>query len=321
MFEPFAEVPLYPLVFPVFWGAALFFTLAMARHLRVFAAARNAGPIPRRTSAARLAGTIRYGLVQTRMFRDLSRGRHALRDLLGLRPAHDRHGERRHGRPHPGDPRDPVRRRPVGRGHGDAERRRGRRARRRRVRDLAARRRPAGAAHADAPRDRHPAAHRRRRRDRAARPGVRGRGARPDRRGDRLEPARRGADGAGSRPARRAVRGQLVGAHRARGGVPVLPAVREAPPHRHGDPEHRAAQARAARAAAGDGPRGRGRDVRHPHGRRPVVEGPARRVHLHRVRPLPAGLSGLEHRQAAQPQDVHHGHPARGRSRRSATSR
>jgi drug/metabolite transporter (DMT)-like permease len=28
VFEPFAEVPLYPLVFPVFWGAAIFFTLA-----------------------------------------------------------------------------------------------------------------------------------------------------------------------------------------------------------------------------------------------------------------------------------------------------
>ena len=64
--------------------------------------------------------------------------------------------------------------------------------------------------------------------------------------------------------------------------------------------------------AAGDGPRGRGRDVRHPDGRRPVVEGPARRLHLHRVRPLPAGVPRLEHRQAAQPQDVHHGHPPRG---------
>ena len=31
MFEPFAEVPAYPLVFPVFWGAAAFFALAMAK--------------------------------------------------------------------------------------------------------------------------------------------------------------------------------------------------------------------------------------------------------------------------------------------------
>jgi Fe-S oxidoreductase len=72
MFEPFANVPFYPLVFPLFWGAAAFFALAMARHLRVFAAARNASPTER--PLARLAGTIRYGLVQTRMFRDPAAG-------------------------------------------------------------------------------------------------------------------------------------------------------------------------------------------------------------------------------------------------------
>ena len=44
MFPAFADVPGYPLVFPLFWGAAAFFVLAMARHLRVFAAARNASP-------------------------------------------------------------------------------------------------------------------------------------------------------------------------------------------------------------------------------------------------------------------------------------
>ena len=47
-------VPLYPLVFPLFWGAAAFFVLAMARHLRVFAAARNASPTDR--PLARLCG-------------------------------------------------------------------------------------------------------------------------------------------------------------------------------------------------------------------------------------------------------------------------
>ena len=50
----------------------------------------------------------------------------------------------------------------------------------------------------------------------------------------------------------------------------------------------------------------------------PRLEGPPRRLHLHRVRPLPGGLPGLEHRQAAQPQDLHHGHPGhvgRGRAR------
>ena len=37
-FPVFADVPFYPLVFPLFWGAAVVFVLAMARHLRVFAA-------------------------------------------------------------------------------------------------------------------------------------------------------------------------------------------------------------------------------------------------------------------------------------------
>ena len=72
MFDAFAEVPLYPLVLPLFWGAVLFFGLAMARHLRVFAAARNASPTDH--PLRRLAGTIRYGLVQTRMFRDVPAG-------------------------------------------------------------------------------------------------------------------------------------------------------------------------------------------------------------------------------------------------------
>ena len=46
MFAAFAEVPVYPLVFPVFWGAVAFFVLVMARHLRVFAVVRAAGPSP-----------------------------------------------------------------------------------------------------------------------------------------------------------------------------------------------------------------------------------------------------------------------------------
>ena len=72
MFPAFAEVPYYPLVFPLFWGAVLVFGLAMARHLRVFAASRNATPTDRIPS--RLWGAVRYGLVQTRMFRDLPAG-------------------------------------------------------------------------------------------------------------------------------------------------------------------------------------------------------------------------------------------------------
>ena len=103
VFEPFAEVPLYPLVFPVFWGAAAFFALAMARHLRVFAAARQrdrptdrpAGPArgaPSATASSRpgCSATCRAGIMH-------------FGDLLGLRPAHDRDGEHRHRRPHPGD--------------------------------------------------------------------------------------------------------------------------------------------------------------------------------------------------------------------------
>jgi Fe-S oxidoreductase len=74
MFEPFADVPAYPLVFVVFWGAVAVFLLVMARHLRVFAAAR---PAPMRALAnvpARAGGLVQYALVQTRMFRDWRAG-------------------------------------------------------------------------------------------------------------------------------------------------------------------------------------------------------------------------------------------------------
>ena len=74
MFPIFAEVPLYPLVFVLFWGAVAFFLLAMARHLRVFAAARAPGPAPLADITARFGGLVRYALVQTRMFRDWQAG-------------------------------------------------------------------------------------------------------------------------------------------------------------------------------------------------------------------------------------------------------
>jgi Fe-S oxidoreductase len=72
MFPAFHHVPAYPLVFVVFWGAAAFFVLAMARHLRVFAAARPVFEQPRPLGATgrRLAGLIEYALVQTKMFKD-----------------------------------------------------------------------------------------------------------------------------------------------------------------------------------------------------------------------------------------------------------
>ena len=41
MFAAVAEVPAYPLVFVVFWGAVAFFALAMARHLRRKAPGRS----------------------------------------------------------------------------------------------------------------------------------------------------------------------------------------------------------------------------------------------------------------------------------------
>jgi Fe-S oxidoreductase len=66
----FEHVPLYPLVFAVFWGAVVVFGLAMARHLRIFAAVRATGPSPFERIPARLAGLIQYAFVQTKMFKD-----------------------------------------------------------------------------------------------------------------------------------------------------------------------------------------------------------------------------------------------------------
>src|SRR6185295_9889053 len=68
MFAPFAEVPGYPLVFIVFWGAAAFFLLAMARHLRVFAVARPSHPFNRLPT--RVVSLVEYAFVQTKMFKD-----------------------------------------------------------------------------------------------------------------------------------------------------------------------------------------------------------------------------------------------------------
>ena len=109
--------------------------------------------------------------------------------------------------------------------------------------------------------------------------------------------------------ARGGLRHPVVGAHRPGRGVPVLPAVLQAPPHRHELPEHLVPQARPARRAAEDGPRGRERHVRAQDAPGSRLEGPPRRVHLHRMRPLPGGVPGPCHREAAQSQDLHHGHP------------
>ena len=74
LFEPFADVPGYLLVFPLFWGAVAFFCLAMARHLRVFAAVRAEGPSPFSDIPRRVAGLIQYAFVQTKMFKDARAG-------------------------------------------------------------------------------------------------------------------------------------------------------------------------------------------------------------------------------------------------------
>lgn len=74
MNQVFDHVPFYPAVLALFWGAALIFALAMARHLRVFAAARAAGPSPFADIPARVAGLVQYAFVQTRMFRDWRAG-------------------------------------------------------------------------------------------------------------------------------------------------------------------------------------------------------------------------------------------------------
>ena len=68
MFPAFADVPAYPLVFPLFWGAAIFFALAMARHLRVFAAAQPSAPFA--NLPARFVGLVEYAFIQTKMFKD-----------------------------------------------------------------------------------------------------------------------------------------------------------------------------------------------------------------------------------------------------------
>ena len=72
LFGPFTDVPLYPLVFPLFWGAAVIFVLEMARHLRVFAATTPATlqPRPFGQIARRFQGLIEYAFVQTKMFKN-----------------------------------------------------------------------------------------------------------------------------------------------------------------------------------------------------------------------------------------------------------
>ena len=144
MFAAYADVPGYPLVFPLFYGALAYFALAMARHLRIFAATVPSGPfasVPRRA-----AGVLLYALAQARMFRDARAGTDARRDLLGIRGPHDRDGRHRHRGPRPGDRGLAAGRGAVDRPDGDPERGGRRRAPRGRLCGLA----PAGLASARA---------------------------------------------------------------------------------------------------------------------------------------------------------------------------
>ena len=68
MFETFSEVPAYPLVFPIFWGAFAIFALMMVRRLRVFEAVHTGGPSALSDIPARAWGVIQYAFLQTRMF-------------------------------------------------------------------------------------------------------------------------------------------------------------------------------------------------------------------------------------------------------------
>ncbi|MGZ6269257.1 MAG: heterodisulfide reductase-related iron-sulfur binding cluster [Candidatus Limnocylindrales bacterium] len=68
MFPAYADVPAYPLVFPLFYGALAFFGLAMARHLRLFALARPSRPFA--TVPLRVGGLAVYVFGQWKMFKD-----------------------------------------------------------------------------------------------------------------------------------------------------------------------------------------------------------------------------------------------------------
>ena len=68
MFESFAHVPAYPLVFPVFWGAFAVFLLVVMRHARVWVAVRSMEPRALRHVPRRVGGLVRYAILQQRMF-------------------------------------------------------------------------------------------------------------------------------------------------------------------------------------------------------------------------------------------------------------
>ncbi len=72
MFPLYADVPAYPLVFPLFYGAVAFFGLAMARHLRVLALAKPSSPFG--AIPLRVGGLAVYVFGQAKLLKDLRAG-------------------------------------------------------------------------------------------------------------------------------------------------------------------------------------------------------------------------------------------------------
>ncbi|MFN8629107.1 MAG: heterodisulfide reductase-related iron-sulfur binding cluster [Chloroflexota bacterium] len=68
MFESFAHVPFYPLVFPIFWGGFAVFALIVMRHARVWMAVKAMEPRALRNVPRRAWGVVQYSVLQTRMF-------------------------------------------------------------------------------------------------------------------------------------------------------------------------------------------------------------------------------------------------------------
>ena len=174
MFETFANVPAYPLVFPLFWGAVVVFGLVMARHLRIFAVARAEGPSPFADIPRRTAGLVRYALVQTKMFKDRRAGLMHFGIFWGFVLLTIGTANIVTGGLVQAIISVPFDGMLWTAGLGDAERRRGRRPRRDRLRVLPAARDEAEAADAQPVRAPHPGDDRRGRRDGAPRPGLRG---------------------------------------------------------------------------------------------------------------------------------------------------
>jgi Fe-S oxidoreductase/nitrate reductase gamma subunit len=70
MFGAFSEIPYYPLVLPIFWGAMAVFLLVTARHVRVWTKVATIPPRARVDVSRRIGGLIRYAIIQTRMYRE-----------------------------------------------------------------------------------------------------------------------------------------------------------------------------------------------------------------------------------------------------------